>query len=126
MTLGFSRDDIGKFLPIYLDKGILKNDPFQILDQNGVGRLVRGRIKGRGKRPMLKCGICGEHGGEPSSVEFCHYAGLTYVAARRSACRSHVWRPPTQPSRRNKPSPGNRRNTHTSESLRVHAAGFRF
>ena len=81
MTLGFSRDDISKFLPIYLDKGILKNDPFQILDQNGVGQLIREAVfKGRGKRPMLKCGICGEHGGEPSSVEFCHYAGLNYVS----------------------------------------------
>ena len=81
MTLGFSRDDIGKFLPIYLDKGILKNDPFQILDQNGVGQLIREAVfKGRGKRPMLKCGICGEHGGEPSSVEFCHYAGRNYVS----------------------------------------------
>ena len=81
MTLGFSRDDIGKFLPIYLDKGILKNDPFQILDQNGVGQLIREAVfKGRGKRPMLKCGICGEHGGDPSSVEFCHYAGLNYVS----------------------------------------------
>ena len=81
MTLGFSRDDIGKFLPIYLDKGILKNAPFQILDQNGVGQLIREAVfKGRGKRPMLKCGICGEHGGEPSSVEFCHYAGLNYVS----------------------------------------------
>ena len=76
MTLGFSRDDIGKFLPIYLDKGILKNDPFQILDQNGVGQLIREAVfKGRGKRPMLKCGICGEHGGE-----LCHYAGLNYVS----------------------------------------------
>ena len=81
MTLGFSRDDNGKFLPIYLDKGILKNDPFQILDQNGVGQLIREAVfKGRGKRPMLKCGICGEHGGEPTSVEFCHYAGLNYVS----------------------------------------------
>ena len=81
MTLGFSRDDIGKFLPIYLDKGILKNDPFQILDRNGVGQLIREAVfKGRGTRPTLKCGICGEHGGEPSSVEFCHYAGLNYVS----------------------------------------------
>ena len=81
MTLGFSRDDIGKFLPIYLDKGILKNDPFQILDQNGVGQLIREAVfKGRGVKPELKCGICGEHGGEPSSVEFCHYAGLNYVS----------------------------------------------
>ena len=81
MTLGFSRDDISKFLPIYLDKGILKNDPFQILDQNGVGQLIREAVfKGRGTRPKLKCGICGEHGGEPSSVEFCHDAGLNYVS----------------------------------------------
>ncbi|MCC8035218.1 MAG: pyruvate, phosphate dikinase [Rikenellaceae bacterium] len=81
MTLGFSRDDIGKFLPVYLERGILKNDPFQILDQNGVGQLVREAVfKGRGTRPELKCGICGEHGGEPGSVEFCHFAGLNYVS----------------------------------------------
>ncbi|WP_417012683.1 pyruvate, phosphate dikinase [Alistipes sp.] len=81
MTLGFSRDDIAKFLPIYLEKGILKNDPFQILDRNGVGQLIREAVfKGRSTRPQLKCGICGEHGGEPSSVEFCHYAGLNYVS----------------------------------------------
>ena len=81
MTLGFSRDDIAKFLPTYLEKGILKNDPFQILDRNGVGQLIREAVfKGRGTRPDLKCGICGEHGGEPSSVEFCHYAGLNYVS----------------------------------------------
>ena len=81
MTLGFSRDDIAKFLPIYLEKGILKNDPFQILDRNGVGQLIREAVfKGRGTRENLKCGICGEHGGEPSSVEFCHYAGLNYVS----------------------------------------------
>ena len=81
MTLGFSRDDIAKFLPVYLKKGILKADPFQILDRNGVGQLVREAVfKGRGTRPDLKCGICGEHGGEPSSVEFCHYAGLNYVS----------------------------------------------
>ena len=81
MTLGFSRDDIAKFLPVYLEKGILKNDPFQILDRNGVGQLIREAVfKGRGTRENLKCGICGEHGGEPSSVEFCHYAGLNYVS----------------------------------------------
>lgn len=81
MTLGFSRDDIGKFLPVYLEKGILKQDPFQVLDVNGVGQLVREAVfKGRSVRPQLKCGICGEHGGEPSSVEFCHYAGLNYVS----------------------------------------------
>ena len=81
MTLGFSRDDIAKFLPIYLEKNILKNDPFKILDRNGVGQLIREAVfKGRTTRPDLKCGICGEHGGEPSSVEFCHYAGLNYVS----------------------------------------------
>ena len=81
MTLGFSRDDIAKFLPIYIEKNILKNDPFKVLDRNGVGQLVREAVfKGRTTRPDLKCGICGEHGGEPSSVEFCHYAGLNYVS----------------------------------------------
>ncbi|MDL2319738.1 pyruvate, phosphate dikinase [Alistipes sp. OttesenSCG-928-B03] len=81
MTLGFSRDDIGKFLPVYLEKGILKDDPFQILDQTGVGQLVEmGVERGRATRANLKCGICGEHGGEPSSVEFCHRAGLNYVS----------------------------------------------
>ena len=81
MTLGFSRDDIAKFLPIYLEKNILKNDPFKVLDRNGVGQLVREAVfKGRTTRPDLKCGICGEHGGEPSSVEFCHHAGLNYVS----------------------------------------------
>jgi len=81
MTFGYSRDDIGKFLPIYIDKGILKNDPFQILDQTGVGQLVEiGVKKGRGERKNLKIGICGEHGGEPSSVEFCHRIGMDYVS----------------------------------------------
>lgn len=81
MTLGFSRDDIAKFLPIYLEKGILKVDPFQTLDVKGVGQLLReGVFKGRSTRPELKCGICGEHGGDPASVEFCHYAGLNYVS----------------------------------------------
>jgi pyruvate,orthophosphate dikinase len=81
MTLGFSRDDISKFLPIYLEKGILKADPFQILDRKGVGQLIREAVfKGRGVKENLKCGICGEHGGEPSSVEFCHFAGLNYVS----------------------------------------------
>ncbi|MBR2442999.1 MAG: pyruvate, phosphate dikinase, partial [Rikenellaceae bacterium] len=81
MTLGFSRDDIAKFLPVYLDKNIIKADPFKVLDRNGVGQLVREAVmKGRSTRLDLKCGICGEHGGEPSSVEFCHYAGLNYVS----------------------------------------------
>lgn len=81
MTFGYSRDDAGKFLPVYLAKGILKEDPFQVLDQVGVGQLVRmGTEKGRQTRPGLKVGICGEHGGEPSSVEFCHSVGMNYVS----------------------------------------------
>jgi pyruvate,orthophosphate dikinase len=81
MTFGYSRDDIASFLPIYLEKKILKADPFQILDQLGVGQLVKmATEKGRSIRPELKVGICGEHGGEPSSVEFCHQVGLNYVS----------------------------------------------
>lgn len=81
MTFGYSRDDIASFLPAYLDMKILKNDPFQVLDQNGVGQLVQmATEKGRSVRPDLKCGICGEHGGEPSSVDFCHRVGLDYVS----------------------------------------------
>jgi pyruvate,orthophosphate dikinase len=81
MGFGYSRDDAGKFLPIYLKKGILKNDPFQVLDQEGIGQLVEmGTERGRATRPELKVGICGEHGGEPSSVEFCHRVGMNYVS----------------------------------------------
>jgi pyruvate,orthophosphate dikinase len=81
MTMGFSRDDAGKFLPEYIDRGILKADPFQVLDQTGVGQLVdMGIKKGRSVRKDLKVGICGEHGGEPSSVEFCHTVGMNYVS----------------------------------------------
>jgi pyruvate,orthophosphate dikinase len=81
MTFGYSRDDAGKFLPVYLKKGILKNDPFQVLDQEGVGQLVKmATERGRSTRPNLKVGICGEHGGEPSSVEFCHSVGMNYVS----------------------------------------------
>ncbi|MBP7097690.1 MAG: pyruvate, phosphate dikinase [Prevotella sp.] len=81
MTFGYSRDDISSFLPVYLDKKILKVDPFQVLDQTGVGQLVEMAVKkGRATRPDLKCGICGEHGGEPSSVKFCHRVGLNYVS----------------------------------------------
>jgi pyruvate,orthophosphate dikinase len=81
MTFGYSRDDAGKFLPIYLDKGILKDDPFQVLDQEGVGQLVQiGTRLGRSAKKDLKVGICGEHGGEPSSVEFCHRTGMDYVS----------------------------------------------
>ena len=81
MTFGYSRDDIASFLPVYLEKKILNVDPFQVLDQTGVGQLVEMAVKkGRGTRPDLKCGICGEHGGEPSSVKFCHKVGLNYVS----------------------------------------------
>ncbi len=81
MTLGYSRDDAGKFLPDYLNNGILKQDPFQVLDRNGVGQLVKmGVEKGRSTKPELKVGICGEHGGEPSSVEFFDSVGLNYVS----------------------------------------------
>lgn len=81
MTFGYSRDDIASFLPSYLEKKILDVDPFQVLDQNGVGQLVQMAVeKGRSVRPDLKCGICGEHGGEPNSVKFCHHAGLNYVS----------------------------------------------
>jgi pyruvate, orthophosphate dikinase len=81
MTFGYSRDDAGKFLPIYIAKGILKQDPFQALDQTGVGQLVEMACqKGRTVNSKLKLGICGEHGGEPSSVEFCDRTGLDYVS----------------------------------------------
>ena len=81
MTFGYSRDDIASFLPAYLEKKILKVDPFQVLDQNGVGKLVKYAVeKGREVRPTLRCGICGEHGGEPSSVKFCAKIGLNYAS----------------------------------------------
>lgn len=81
MTFGYSRDDIASFLPTYLEKKILSVDPFQVLDQNGVGQLIEMAVKkGRSVRKNLKCGICGEHGGEPSSVKFCHRVGLDYVS----------------------------------------------
>jgi len=81
MGFGYSRDDAGKFLPIYIEKGILKHDPFQVLDQDGIGQLVRmGCEKGKSTREDIKLGICGEHGGEPSSVEFCNSVGMDYVS----------------------------------------------
>jgi pyruvate,orthophosphate dikinase len=81
MTFGYSRDDAGKFLPVYLKKGILKHDPFQVLDQEGVGKLMKIAVKkGRKTRENIKIGICGEHGGEPSSVEFCDSLGFNYVS----------------------------------------------
>ena len=81
MTFGYSRDDVAKFLPMYIEKGILKEDPFAVLDQKGVGQLVElATTRGREIKPDLKCGICGEHGGEPRSVKFCHKVGLDYVS----------------------------------------------
>ncbi|MGH8620739.1 MAG: putative PEP-binding protein, partial [Burkholderiales bacterium] len=80
-TFGLSRDDAGRFLPFYVDAGILAADPFQVLDQGGVGKLIELGVRlGRGARQNLKIGICGEHGGEPSSVQFCHRAGMNYVS----------------------------------------------
>ena len=81
MTFGYSRDDAGKFLPTYIEKGILKVDPFEVLDQEGVGQLVIiGTERGRSVKSNLKVGICGEHGGEPSSIEFCYNSGMDYVS----------------------------------------------
>jgi pyruvate,orthophosphate dikinase len=80
-TFGLSRDDAGRFLPSYVEKGIFPEDPFQVLDQDGVGRLIRMAVdEGRKTRPGLKVGICGEHGGDPRSVKFCHRIGLDYVS----------------------------------------------
>ena len=81
MTFGFSRDDAGEFLNYYYDKKIYEQDPFARLDQNGVGKLVEMAAKlGKQTRPDIKLGICGEHGGDPSTIEFCHKVGLTYVS----------------------------------------------
>jgi len=81
LTFGFSRDDSGKFLPEYINKGILEKDPFATLDRKGVGELVKLAVqRGRKTRSNLKIGICGEHGGDPASVEFCHIIGMDYVS----------------------------------------------
>jgi pyruvate,orthophosphate dikinase len=81
MTFGYSRDDAGSFLPEYVAKEILERDPFQSLDVGGVGKLIQMAVKlGRATRKDLKCGICGEHGGDPKSVHFCHKVGLDYVS----------------------------------------------
>ena len=80
-TFGLSRDDAGRFLPDYVSKGILPADPFQVLDADGVGKLIRMAVQdGRNTRPSLKTGICGEHGGEPRSIALCHALGLDYVS----------------------------------------------
>jgi len=102
MTFGFSRDDIGGFVPDYVEGKLLPADPFQVLDREGVGQLVdMGIKKGRATRPNLKVGICGEHGGEPSSVEFCHLVGMDYVScspfrvpiARLAAAQAQITHP---------------------------------
>jgi pyruvate,orthophosphate dikinase len=81
MTLGFSRDDVGKFIPDYIKAGILEQDPFQSIDQTGVGQLVQMAVaKGRSVKKDLKCGVCGEHGGDPASIGFFHNVGLSYVS----------------------------------------------
>jgi len=99
MAFGFSRDDVGKFLPAYIEKGILPIDPFVSIDQKGVGSLMEHAVKeGRAVKPKLKIGICGEHGGDPSSIDFCHRIGLDYVScspyrvpiARLSAAQSVI------------------------------------
>ena len=104
MTFGFSRDDAGKFLDAYYDRKIYENDPFAKLDQKGVGRLIEMAAKlGRTANPDLHLGICGEHGGDPSSVEFCHRVGLDYVSCSPSVCPSPVWPPRRLPSKRADP-----------------------
>jgi len=81
MAFGYSRDDVGTFVPQFTNRGILEKDPFQVLDQEGIGQLVEiGIKKGRQTKPDLKVGICGEHGGDPSSIEFCHRNGMDYVS----------------------------------------------
>ena len=99
MTFGFSRDDAGKFLDSYYDNKIYENDPFAKLDQKGVGKLMEVAVElGKKVRPSMHCGICGEHGGDPTSVEFCHKIGLSYVScspfrvpiARLSAAQASI------------------------------------
>jgi len=105
MTFGFSRDDAGSFVPEYIEKGILERDPFQILDQEGVGQLVEiGITRGRSARPDLKVGICGEHGGNPQTIAFCHKVGMSYVScspfrvpiARLAAAQAALKQPASQ------------------------------
>ena len=120
MTFGFSRDDAGKFLDAYYDRKIYENDPFAKLDQKGVGRLIEMAAKlGRTANPDLHLGICGEHGGDPSSVEFCHRVGLDYVSCSPSVCPSPVWPPRRLPSKRADPkrSSVKKRPAHMSGAL---------
>ena len=105
MTFGFSRDDAGKFLPAYYKNKIYESDPFSRLDTVGVGKLMKMAVQlGRATRPTLHCGICGEHGGDPSSIEFCHEIGLDYVScspfrvpiARLAAAQANIKAPRTK------------------------------
>jgi pyruvate,orthophosphate dikinase len=107
-TFGLSRDDAGRFLPNYIERGIISDDPFQVLDRNGVGKLIGFAVSaGRSVRPDLKVGICGEHGGEPRSVKFCHSIGLDYVScspyrvpiARLAAAHAALESPPPDKAR---------------------------
>lgn len=111
MTYGFSRDDAGKFLAQYLDDGIFEKDPFQVIDQKGVGKLMKNAVKlGKRTRPNIKLGICGEHGGEPSSVAFCDEIGLDYVScspfrvpiSRLSAAQKNIKRQTTSNDKNNR------------------------
>jgi pyruvate,orthophosphate dikinase len=106
-TFGLSRDDAGRFLPFYVESGVLANDPFQTLDQEGVGKLIQMAVQlGRSANPKLKIGICGEHGGDPRSVAFCHDAGLNYVScspfrvpvARLAAAQAALKHPDSRPA----------------------------
>jgi len=133
MGFGFSRDDMGGFLPTYLEKKILPADPFQTIDQDGIGELIKmGINKGRAVKPNLKIGICGEHGGDPESVKFCHRAGMSYVscspyrvplaklaaaqeaaadlaAARKPAVKAAVKKPAAKKAPARKPAPAKKR-----------------
>jgi pyruvate,orthophosphate dikinase len=120
-TLGLSRDDAGRFLLPYVEKEIYAKDPFEVLDRDGVGQLMRMAVeRGRRTRPGLKLGICGEHGGEPSSVEFCHMIGLNYVScspfrvpiARLAAARAALLNPPPAARPARPPAKRNRRTPH--------------
>ena len=105
MTFGFSRDDAGKFLDDYYKKKIFESDPFARVDQEGVGKLMKMACElGRSVRPEIKLGICGEHGGDPSSIEFCHKIGLNYVSVHRSAYLLHGWLRRRLPSRKRRAS----------------------
>ena len=113
-ALGISRDDGGRFLSQYLESGVLERDPFETIDQAGVGDLMRIAVERGGARDELKLGICGEHGGEPKSVAFCHELGLDYVCAPRTASRSRGSQPPRRRSRSRASTPSRSAASHPS------------